>query len=379
MLNIKDRFYLSIKIDGKLLSLQSISLKSITMQSNVIFSFPTACLELGDNIRYFDENPILDGSTIEIVSGTDYSKLNKPLYRFRVYSVTHKEAGSVVYYTINCTLNAPKYINENFKGSYSSTSAAAITSIATVCGLTPDVDTTTDNQVWYGAGKRRCLFAKEISKNSYLNNSSCFGLGLTLDSKLKLKNISAVNLANSTNLFVQGNKVNKDVISVLDKKESTNSGLFNNLAAYKFEGVEQSSEGTTSYTEIQLSTKSTSVNVNSLLNSKLTGSTLKIYPVSSGNTYSNYYLSEYQNLRVTATYGNVLYIMSNQESMLDLFDPLKYVLFDNINGEVKINSKLSGGYLITGKTIYIEAGAYYEKLQITRQGYNLDILMIDKY
>ena len=374
MYNSQDRFYLSLKINNVELPLDIITLKSITLNSNVQFCFPTASIIFADNTRYFDSLPILDGAVVEISSGTDYTLTNKPTYNFRVFSVKHQDTGTVVYYTIECILNAPKFINENFKGSYTDTSSNVIKSIAELSGLTSVVDDTTDNQVWYGTGTRRCYYAKQITESSYLNTTSCFKLGLTLDAKLKLKNISAINLANTNNIFVQGNKLSKDVISVLDKKESTNSGFLNNIAAYKLEGVEQTTDNFTSHTELQLPVKSTSVNINTKLNSGLSGSALKTYPVSSGNTHSNFYQAKYQNLRIAATFGNSLFIMFNQESQLDLFDPIKYALFENINSEVKLNNKLSGGYIITGKAIYIIAGAYYEKLQITRQGYNLDVI-----
>lgn len=375
MLNINNKFYVSIKVGGKTLNLDSVTLKSMTLQSNALFSFPTACIELSDSIRYFDTNPLLDGTTIDIQAGIDYSKLDKPLYRFRVYSVTHKESGSVVYYKINCIFNAPKYINESFKGAFNSSSASAISEIAKTCGLISDVDATTDNQVWYGAARKRYVIAKEISEASYLNPNSCYALGLTLDSKLKLKNISAINISASNNLFVQGHKVSANVVSVLDKKESTNSGLFNNLSAYKFEGIEQLTEGNyLSHDTLKLSSKSTTINVNSTLNSKLESGTVKVYPVTTGNKHSNAYQAKYQNTRIKSTYGNTLNILINQESNLDLFDAIKYVCFDNLNGQVKINNKLSGGYIISGKIIYIESGNYYEKIQITRQGYNLDTI-----
>lgn len=373
MYDIKDRFYLSIKIDGKFLPLNAVTLKSITMHSNVVFGFPTADIVLADAVRYFDNTPILDNSTIEIISGSDYSLPNKPVYRFRVTSINKSEQSHVDIYNIHCNFNAPRYVNENFKGAINDSSSNIIRAIAQQSGLPYITDATSDNQVWYGLAKKRFDFANSIAAHSYLNEGSCFGLGLTLDGTLKLKNISGINF-NSGSLFIQGNKVNNTVKSVLGYEESTESGFFNYLMGYKFEALEQGTDSFETYATINLPVKSTTVNINRVLNENLSGSSLKIGPVSSGNVHTNYYKAEYQNLRIKATYANSLYITLNEETRLDLFDPIKYALVTNVNGKVQLNNKLSGGYIITGKAIHIEPGYYYEKLKITRQGYNLNVI-----
>ena len=39
-----------------------------------------------------------------------------------------------------------------------------------------------------------------------------------------------------------------------------------------------------------------------------------------------------------------------------------------------MNKLLSGGYLITAKTILIRVNQYYEKMQLMRQGFNADVI-----
>jgi hypothetical protein len=374
MYNLKDRCYLYFKINNQNIPLEAITLKSITLHSNVLFSYPTADIIFSDSVNYFSSRPLTDGDKIDIVAGSNSSIPNKPIYRFRISKVTKQEESHIDVYHISCIFNAPKYINENFKGSYSTTSSDAIRLIAQASGLDFATDPSTDNQVWYGFGKKRYLFAQDIAKHSYLNNSSCYGLGLTLAGELRLKNISNINFNNSNKLFVQGNKVNENAVSVLGQKENTESGFYNNLFGYKFELIQQGTDSNITHNSLTLPVKSTTVNINSDLVNGLTGSVLNYSPVSCENTHSNYYVAEYQNTRIKSTFANSLLLTLNEESRVDLYDSLKYALMTNVAGVVNLNTKLSGGYIVTGKAVHIESGYYYEKLLITRQGYNLNVI-----
>lgn len=374
MYNLKDRAYLYLKINNIPIPLEAVTLKSINMHSNVLFGYPTCDIVLSDSVRYFNDRPLTDGDKVDIVTGSDNSLPNKPIYRFRISKVKKQEESHTDVYQITCVFNAPKYVNENFKGVYTGTSAQAIEQIASVSGLTSSVDQTTDNQNWYGFGKKRCDFAQEISHHSYLNSSSCYGLGLTLAGELRLKNISNINFNNSSKLFIQGNKVNERVTSVLGNKESTESGFFNSMFAYKFELIEQGTDSNTVHTSVQLPVKSSTVNVNSDIVNGLSGSRLTYSPVNCENTHSNYYLAQHQNIRIKATFANSLLLTLNEESRVDLYDPIKFALMTNAGGNVTINNKLSGGYIVTGKAILSLPGYYYENLLVTRQGYNLNVI-----
>lgn len=377
MLNITDRFFLSIFWNGQEMPLDILSFNSLQMHSSTQMGFPVAKLQLGDTVGYFEDNPIVDADILNIRCGRQLETSITTEYTWRVFKVVSSKEGSIEVYNIYLLPNAPRYINENFKGAITGRASDVIRAIAEISNLQADVDNTSDNQVWYGCGEKRVTFASYVTQHAYLNNTSCFLLGFTLDGRLKLKNISAVDFLGTNSLFVKGPQVTEGTIQVIGKKEILDSGLMNNLAAYRLETLVQRDEGNTRETSVEIPATTNTININESMNTRLSGSKIHICPIDSGNTHSNYYVAEHQNKRIKATFGSGLYLACNEETNRDLFDPLKFILFDNVNAEVKVNNKLSGGYMVTGKTIFIRPGYYYEKLKVVRQGYNVDVVTQD--
>lgn len=374
MLNIKDRLFLSIFINNIELPLNTVVFRQLQMHSATLFNFPIAVLTVADSVNYLVENPIVDGDSVTVRCGKVLENAYSQSYSFRVFNVKTAKIGNSKVYTFYLILNAPRYVNENSKASITGRVSDVIRELAEVSGLEYDIDITADSQIWYSGGAKRCDFAKYVTRHAYLDTTSCFVLGVTLGGQVRLKNISNLDYVEASNLLLHGPKISEASIQVVGLKESVESGFQNNLSGYKYETVVQTNENVSRESQVEVPATSTVLNVNSLLNERLEGSRLYFGPIDSGNTHPNFYVAEHQNKRIKSTFGSSIFVVCNEESNLDLLDTTKFIDFENPNSRVELNQKTSGGYLTTAKSLLIQPGYYFEKMKLTRQGFNADIV-----
>lgn len=374
MLNINNRVFIDIVINGVSLPFDKISFHELLMHESEMFLYPCATLVIGDAVDYFKEKPIPDGALVTIKTGRFLEQSFNKTFSWRVFNVRPRADGASTTYVVNMVLNSPKFVNENSKASYNGRVSEVLEEICYNTALTPNIDQTSDSQVWYPAGKIRSTFVKDITQYAYLNPQSCFVSGVTMEGELRLKNLSNLNFEGANVLLVRGTAGDSTAYSVLDRKELIESGFQNSIAGYRKETVVQSDSGVSTEREVTVAAKSNTINMNATLSERLEGSRMEISPVDSGNTHPNYYVAKHQNQRSRATYGMGLFIMSDQELPLNLFDVCKYIDFDSANSKVSLNPSVSGSFFVSAKTIKVTPGFYFEKLKLLRQGLNADMI-----
>lgn len=372
MVKLGNLFYLMVMIDGAEIPIERMGFDPIQMHSNVMFSQPMARMMLADIYGYFETHPLADGSKVDIYVGRSDSKSEANLYRFRVFKFRKQKDGNMNTYDIYMTFNCPRYFNENSRGSITGSSTQVLQQIAKLIGVDYAADQTSDSQVWLSSGQKRCEFAKEVALHGYSSDQGCMSLGMTLLGQLRYKDISLINVVTTKNVFVQGAGDGTSAYRILGRKEVSKSGFFNNLVGYRMETVEQNPTDVTNHNSVRLvANSSPTFQINKVLNDKLEGSRVVMTPIDSGNTHANYYKAEHQNTRIKATYSMGMQVVTDQMTGLDLFDPVKYMLYDNSTSQVKVDEAASGGYIIIAKTIFAtKTGKYFEKFELARQGYN---------
>lgn len=377
MIRLGDSFYLQIQIDGVEIPVELLGINPLQLSSNVTFFQPMGKLVLGDKYGYFDDKPMSDGAKVDIFIGKSPTENDARLYRFRLFRYTLELKGNVKYYTLFMTFNCPRFFNENFTGALKGPSHTVLASVASVSGVDFSGDPTTDPQTWYGAGKKRCVFAREVALHGYANAESCMTLGMTLLGELRYKNLSTIKAGATPNTFIQGASSSETKHHrVLDRKEINKGGFSNNLIGYRLDTVEQNTlspgEDLTTHKGVKVAlTSAPALSVNKILNENLEGSRVVVTPVSSGNTHHSYYRAEHQNRRLRSTYSLGNFVVTDSITGLDLLDPVNYLVYENASNELKLNQAVSGSYIIAGKTIYAtKEGRYFEKFELLRQGPN---------
>lgn len=373
MIKLGDRFYLILMIDGKEVPIEYMGFNPLQMHSNVLFFQPVGRIVLADKQRYFDNNPISDGSKVDIfVWRTDTGSQSAKRYQFRLFRHAVNKSLNINYFTLYLTFNCPRYFNENMTGAMKGTSYDILKEMAKTVGVDYSGDPTSDAMTWLGTGKKRCVFARDVALHGYANTQSCMSLGMTLLGEMRYKDVSAIKLKDNPNIFVQGVGDNTKVFQVLGRKEINKAGLFNNLVGYRMTTVEQDTSGVSEHASVQVTMNSgPTLSVNKTLNDKLEGSRVHFTPVSAGNVHPQFYQAEHSNKRIRAMYSFGSHIVTDGMTNLDLFDPITYLFYDNSANKLSINQAISGNYIITAKTIFAtKEGRYFEKFEIVRQGPN---------
>ena len=375
MISIKDRLFLDIRVNSVPLPLELLAFDSLTMHSAYPFLFPCAQLVIADNIKYFTQYPIVDGDIISITTGKlmDESQENNTRV-FRVFDSRNSQQGNSHVYTFDLIFGNIKFVNENSKASYKGRVSDVFREIADYCNMEYEIAPTADSQIWYPLGAKRALFIKEITKYAYSSNKSCFISGVTTSGKLRLVNLETLDFANPKVIMVYNNKDTKNSIRIADRKEYTSSGLENSMSAYKSHMLLQDTDKTEVVSSVEVPVKSNTLNVNDNINKDLQGSNFIFSPIDNGNTHPNYNQAKYQNGRIISTFSKGLIVVTDEESKADLLDVTNYIDFAMSANKVEMNKLLSGGYLITAKTILIRVNQYYEKMQLMRQGFNADVI-----
>lgn len=377
MLRVSDRFFISVKVDGKELPLEKLAFKSFQAHSNINFYQPMANLALIDNQRYFDLNPVGDGVKFEIYTGTSKDKAKAKVYKFRHFKTDKSPiGGNLQSYNFRLVYDAPRFLNENLTKSIKGTSSEVFKQLASQVPFSKVVaDPTSDSMAWLPFGMKRCEFARQICNHAYASNKSCFMSGVRLDGSLHFRNVSNIDLSKSNNLMAKGTSKVNDCIKIIGYREAVNSGVANMVTGYKMETIEQGTGEDKSYTKVSVSTNSPSVLINNNISKGLEGSQIVNSPIASSNTHPNYQNALHQNKRIRNTFMLSVFVATDQMTDLDLFDTAKFMLMEQTAGKAQLNQKISGSYLIVAKTIYAtKDGMYYEKYQLKRQGYNANTI-----
>lgn len=377
MIKVSDRFYISVRIDGKEIPLEKLAFKSFQAHSSIHFFQPMGNLSIVDTQRYFETNPVSDGVKFEISTGTTKDFAKARIYKFRHFKTDKANiGGNMQAYNFRLVYDAPRFLNENMVNSIKGTSSDVMKQLAAQVPFNKTViDQTSDHMIWLPFGKKRCEFAREVCNHAYANNTGCFMMGVRLDGTLHFRNISTIDLSKAVALMVKGSSKLPGSIKIFGDREVVSSGLANNATGYKMETIEQGTGADKSYTKVTAPTSSPSVLINTNISKGIEGSKMINSPVASSNTHANYQNALHQNKRIRNTFMLSTYVATDTMTDLDIFDTSKYMLVDQAQGKTQLNRRLSGSYLIVAKTVYAtKEGMYYEKFLLQRQGYNVNTI-----
>ncbi len=377
MYQLKDRFFLSIKIDGKEVPVNFTSFGSIQLSSAVPLFLPMARIELVDNNKIFQNYITLaDGVEIRIVmtNSPESSKITE--YKFRLFQYIATQAGKGIQYIIDCIYDAPKYFNENSTIGLTGTSSTVLKKLASNCGLTFEGTPTNDSQIWTPLANKTCVFAKDIALHGYSNDRSCMLLCVDLSGRMKYIDYSQIKFdPRRMKTFMSGKGDGNSVYAVRAKKDLIKSGLLNNYSGYKFKTVEQDVTRTANvHTKVETRAMSSNLMVNAKLNQRLSGSRIQFTPVGCGNVHPNFHRAEHQNLRIKSLQSQGVLVAVTDQTEVTLLDPVQYAYVDTSGSNTpEQNTLKSGNYVVTAKTIYATGrGIYYEKFELTSSGQNGD-------
>lgn len=382
-------FSLSIVIDNEFeFPLEHLAFESLQLSSNVGLHVPHGKMTFADPSDILKRYPLGDGHSMKFTFKFPETDEKKPDYevKMRVFRIMATDLIALTYYTVFLVYDAPRFINENMKGSIKGSSISAIRQLAEDSKLDFSFNNgikadSSDQQVWLPSGDKRCVFARKILQASWIDNKSCMQMGVNLNGTLVLKNVVDKSLLDKQVFVFSTTSVPVDKreipIKSLQLEPFSKSGSENFMSGYKSITLEQNptlgkSGNQGSHDKVSASVVSDSVSVNKNVNEGISGSNVRFAPINCGNTHKNYEKALHQNKRLWSLFSSGLRVVTDDFS--DTLGLLDYVRVDSQvirNNKPEQDKAVSGFYLVTGVSMFIkQTGQHFCKYEMVRQGVN---------
>jgi len=368
-LELQGVYYLRVVINGVELNLSPSSIQDLLIIENNLQALPTLTLQYQDRSETSSNLDLLvDGAIIEIQFGKDKEKQEIPNLKFRILGQPqHRYANGGIIYRINAILNAPLWLHSMATKPFTGTSSAAISYIASQCGLKALCDPTADSQVWYPNRLNYNKWADKISLHGWADNLSCMVLGVDAEGLVYYRNLSTYAFGSPKARFNEGSTDNNSTVKrhiIRDYQVISGSTLYNHTAGYQVKHHRIGVDGVISEQD-QLSVKRVSRTTINSEDSKKIGFTRTPYTApNTGNIHSKYELAEYQNKRIRSTWSTDIHVIVDEQTDLRLFDPVDIYL-PQYRGDY---DRFSGRYIVGARVRYLRAGRYGEKFELVSQG-----------
>ena len=194
MLNIQDKLYVSIKIDGQ--EIQYGGLVNLIGTEGNGALIPALKLVISDPSGIFSSsNALSDGNTIELVVSKSITDNQIRARKYRVFSPGKTNDPYSAPNTIIAVLDSPEFVNKAVSEAYSGSSEDTIRKVAAACKLTmtgpSDIDgrKTNDAQVWGNTCTNRVKFLKEIVEHGYIDQHSGMSVAVTSFGEIRYRDL----------------------------------------------------------------------------------------------------------------------------------------------------------------------------------------------
>jgi hypothetical protein len=192
-------------------------------------------------------------------------------------------------------------------------------------------------------------------------------MGVDLNNTLIYKDIN--NLPAVTQQII-AYQFKQGYLTALDVLLNANSGFNNMISSYQNMRYAQSMVANTiqtAFSNLQFTSDSNAPLFNYDLQSDLQRGPVRFGPIDVGNVHTNYEQASYQNMRYRNLFNMGMDILIPNQTTLQLMQQINMTIPTEDNSIDQVNS---GTYTISGRSIYIQAAKYFEKLGVVRHGTN---------
>jgi hypothetical protein len=326
---------------------------------------PMMTLRFQDVAKFFARNDILeDGTTVTVSLSVQQKKI---IYPFRLFSHKSQMVNGTTTYILYCYLDVPRYWTESINTPLNSTASTALQTLCSQCNMTYDGITTNDQQIWIPQNKRRAEFARDIVRHCYIDATSCIQMGVTIDKKMRVLNISDFSKLGVQQSF--SNVESSEQAIITDFSMLNKSGFYNATTGYKHEQVRQSFLNTTDNVVRDLTVKKNSryLSMSATIAQGVVQNKVSFAPIDVGNVHDNYEQARYQNERLSNLFTYGVEFVTPRIVNANIMDVVSCDL--SHPGATSVTS-ISGKYMVTSKVVYIENMNFYQKVEAFRQGTN---------
>lgn len=374
ILDVDNIAHCTIDIEGARVPPTSNFVDSIYMQDGG-FGCPIPLLQLvlNDQISTLDEDLNLqDGTlvTIKLSKQREQVKTRK----FRMFSFKKQTTAAGPKMVVTCLFDAPKWVAGVYTESYRGSSDSVIGQIAAAAGLEYDgAGGTDDVMTWLNINKTRTAFSEDIAMRGYASGQSCMYRVLTLDGKVKYKDLFKV-LGESPKWTLHQNTDEATAtgtpIVIRETQNASASGLTTHMMNYGQSQYEHSLDvaGQKNTMNLDAPVFGSALPINADVKGEIaergarvnyTGWDTGTEPKPASNLHQYYEPAIYQNFRYLGLMSERINVLTDEYTETEVFDCANYKHAERENNEFREKKALAGNWLIGGRTIWIKAGHKY--------------------
>lgn len=368
---VKDQGFFGLLLDGKAPPSTPNLVRSVHVFENT-FAIPCALIIFADHTNILrSSHAIVDGTKITLVLGPDAESAST--LTFSVFAVREYDEGGVHMLRVVCALDAPVFLFDTRSFSIRGTSLDALAKVAKFSGLTFDGGglQTSDIMSWVSATCSPKKFANDIAQHMWISEEALPKMFVTADKRMVVRDLNALFDKEPKAYWLFNHKPadKRPVYNLHEFKPKSLSGIFNGMSNYGDKLLWSSSDGKTN----ELSTVTVKgrdpLNINSDTRGDIAGAR-KAYarPTNDINIHDKYMQAYYSNKRQSMTYTETARCLilggCPEVDLFDIVDVSAGII--SASREVKIDEKLSGKWLVIGRTRTFASGMYSEAFLLSR-------------
>ncbi|QZE58688.1 hypothetical protein pEaSNUABM28_00131 [Erwinia phage pEa_SNUABM_28] len=368
---VKDQGFFGLLLDGKAPPSMPNLINSVQVFENT-FAVPCALIKFSDQTNVLrSTHAIVDGTKITLMMGPDQESAST--FTFSVFAVREYGEGGAPMLNVLCALDAPAFLFDTRSFSIRGTSIDALKQVASFGGLTPDFGDiqTSDIMSWVSATCSPKKFAHEIEQHMWVSEEALPKMFITADKRMVVRDINKLFDEDPKAYWLFNHKPTGDtpLYNLHEFRPKSMSGIFNGMSNYGEKLLWADSKGKTNELSSVTVKGRDPLNINSDTRGDIAGAR-KAYarPTNDINIHDKYMQAYYNNKRQSMAYtetARALILGGCPE--VDIFDIVD-VSAGVINGhrEVETDIKVSGKWLVIGRTRVFSGGMYSEAFLLSR-------------
>lgn len=378
VLNVKGLAYCALEVENSRLPPSINIIDRISVFDGFGIAIPTLELYLYDpSSTLVGDFGFTDATKIILTLSRDNQNPKKR--EFRVWGWDRQVVSSGPVVKVVAILDVPKWSAGSYCESFAKQpSSQAISTMASSGGLTPDVDTTADAMTWLNVNMTRNAFSEDVAMRGYSSGGSCMARVLTMDKKLRYKDIiKVITQAPKASFLLNVPAAEASAAPVISREAEhmSGSGVVTHWMNYGWQQHEHDLSGVQKKNEnVNAPVLGSSLPINSEVKGMLDAARVTYTGFDPGtetklesNLHENYEKALYQNLRYLALFSERMRVLTDNVADIESFDCAEFKQNDPVGRTYTQNKTFSGKYLVGGKSIHIKNGhRYYEVYDLYR-------------
>ncbi len=337
MLNIKNQAYITLKVDGS--PIEVVNIKNMTLAEGNGAYAPTMKLELDDPTSLLSRNYALnEANVIEIMIARTPNDTGIRSRKYRLFSPARNNPTRNPMLLLVGLLDAPKYFSASLRESYRGTTDSVISTVAGKVGLdyiAPDNSRQcNDNQTWLDVCTTRARFIHEVTRHGYMDDKSGMASAVTSYKELRYKNlVDTINTPPGQIEYVFSHNASHSssdsgtLYIIKEAQDKSSSGMMSSWQNYGSTRQHNNIDGkprTKKTADVQIPNGDSYMVINETVSEEIDRSRVEYAQIDCSNTHKNYQEAVYQNLRILGAFSEVVSLLVDVVTDVQLFDPIIY-------------------------------------------------------